>query len=1063
MFRPFVDSNTPKVAIVGAAGYVGSEVHKHLRDKGYPNVRGFDRNPRAVKFQDVARCSIQVIKDEMLHQFDVVIYLGGLTGRKACDIHTPDEVEEANVQDVLRLAKRMAPHQLLVFASTAAIAEGSGAQRRAFMENDTPDPDSMDSYTRSLFRREQIMEEFVVTQTNYNGPKMVALRFGTVVGVSQSQRKDFVHVAMVNSALKEGRITVWHPESWRAFLWIPDQMRVLETIIQGKQVFWNSFPCLHIYHVSSFNSTVGQSANEVAQIMGVPQTVIEHDPKEDNHGFLLNNGKFQHDFNFEFRGTPQAVVKDLVKHSNHVLVGREVLDHEQQVTDYIPCRVCDSENMMEVLDLDKQPLANDFRREKHESLQCERHALRLMRCRECNHAQLSKVVDRSRLFTNYSYRSATSRTLDQYFHWIAEKVDRECQKNDDGRKRRVLELACNDGSQLNHFKKLDWETYGVDPASNLVPYALEQGHAVWCEMWGTGNAAKYDGMPKAFDAIVAQNVLAHVSNPVDFLAACVPYMHNQTKVYLQTSQCDMFADGQFDTVYHEHISFFSPRSFHKLAQRVGLKVVKWEITPIHGGSALVTMMKTDQDADNTLSTALKLEEDRGQLQDAYFVRYRAQVNATRDWLNDVLESMYEQGYDVVGYGAAAKGMVLLHYMLSREPKFELNYVVDDAPLKQNTYCPGTTIPVKPASELAKHDPSRPLCIIVFSWNFWPEIRGRIVEAFNGTFEKHDSVWIVLPFPKQEVVILRGRSLEEMITVQTNPYRVPNPQILPAPTVGMVTHFYNEEMLLPYFIRHHAGLFDEVIMIDSGSTDKSRQIISEQAPSTWRVVDSKNRDIFDAYRMDEEVVEQEKALSTCWRMALTTTEFVVHPDLRGELRRLENVNSPTILAMRFPAFMIAGDDSLALKRFPNLIEQRTQVTNEPWLNQYSRFLHRLPRDRDGYYSVGRHVLHVDNSNIAISDQGFLAKWKYSPWPESVARKMQIGPRIPKDHLAQGWGFQHDLKSLAHLNETRDQALRQYGVVDLRCISDTNDGDIRWAPIRQAWYQVANVRPLYKSNV
>ena len=166
---------------------------------------------------------------------------------------------------------------------------------------------------------------------------MVALRFGTVVGVSQSQRKDFVHVAMVNSALKEGRITVWHPETWRAFLWIPDQMRALETIIEGKQVFWKTEKTnrLHLYHVSSFNSTVGQSANEVTQIMGVPQTVIEHDPKEDNYGFLLNNSKFQRDFNFEFRGTPQAVVKDLVKHGNHVLVGREVLDREQQIT--LPC------------------------------------------------------------------------------------------------------------------------------------------------------------------------------------------------------------------------------------------------------------------------------------------------------------------------------------------------------------------------------------------------------------------------------------------------------------------------------------------------------------------------------------------------------------------------------------------------------------------------------------------------------------------------------------------------------------------------------------------------------
>jgi 2-polyprenyl-3-methyl-5-hydroxy-6-metoxy-1,4-benzoquinol methylase len=126
---------------------------------------------------------------------------------------------------------------------------------------------------------------------------------------------------------------------------------------------------------------------------------------------------------------------------------------------------------------------------------------------------------------------------------------------------KILELACNDGTQLNHFKALGWATYGVDSAINLVPYARDQGHTVWNKMWGASHADKYTGMPAEFDAILGQNVLAHVPNPVDFLAGCVERMNNHTRLYMQTSQCDMFADGQFDTVYHEHISFFSPRSF----------------------------------------------------------------------------------------------------------------------------------------------------------------------------------------------------------------------------------------------------------------------------------------------------------------------------------------------------------------------------------------------------------------------------------------------------------------------------------------------------------------------
>lgn len=330
--EPFVDSNTPKVAIVGAAGYVGSALHNYLRDQGYPNVRGFDRNPRAVKFEQVMRCSIHALDDKLLHQFDIVIYLGGLTGRKECTTHTPSEVEEENVQDVLRLAARMNPHQLLVFASTSAIAEGSGAQRHEFEETDEPDTNVLDAYTQSLLRREKVMKAFVA-QENYNGPKVVGLRFGTVVGVSKSQKTNFVHVAMVRSALTEGRIAVWHPETWRSFIWIQDQMRAFHEIIKGKHIFWKPEKKgrLHIYHISSFNSTIGQAANEVAQVLKVPQTVVEHHHIEDNHGFLLNNKKFQREFGMVFHGTPRTVVEELVAHSDHIIVGRDELDHEQNV------------------------------------------------------------------------------------------------------------------------------------------------------------------------------------------------------------------------------------------------------------------------------------------------------------------------------------------------------------------------------------------------------------------------------------------------------------------------------------------------------------------------------------------------------------------------------------------------------------------------------------------------------------------------------------------------------------------------------------------------------------
>ena len=125
---------------------------------------------------------------------------------------------------------------------------------------------------------------------------------------------------------------------------------------------------------------------------------------------------------------------------------------DQHVHDYVPCRVCGWQNTMEVLDLGMQPLANDFRPTVEDSHQCERHPLRLMRCRKCNHAQLSTMVDRKPLFTNYTYRSATSRTLDDYFTWLAEKVDEETGTVGTSGPKKVLELALKSSTSFKQTR-----------------------------------------------------------------------------------------------------------------------------------------------------------------------------------------------------------------------------------------------------------------------------------------------------------------------------------------------------------------------------------------------------------------------------------------------------------------------------------------------------------------------------------------------------------------------------------------------------------------------------------
>ena len=338
------------------------------------------------------------------------------------------------------------------------------------------------------------------------------------------------------------------------------------------------------------------------------------------------------------------------------------------VPDSIPCPVCGSDNQQKVLDLGNQPFANDFRADKSESLNLTRFPLKLVRCRHCNHLHLSHVANRKKLFDHYLYQSGTSKTLKDYFKVLADLV---IEKSGNKTAGTVLEIACNDGSQLDEFKKRGWKTFGVDPAANIAPIARRKGHNVKVGFWDENIQIPDFPRGESLTAIVAQNVLAHVPNPIGFLKACVKMMGQSTTLYIQTSQCNMHQLGQFDTAYHEHISFFTGHSFIKASVLAGLQIVSFRTTPIHGTSFLVTMKLPTQNiggdsgktTSETMQRRIVREKREGITTDFFCEKYAASAQMTRSWIISQVSNLREKGYSVGAYGAAAKGMTLLHYIL----------------------------------------------------------------------------------------------------------------------------------------------------------------------------------------------------------------------------------------------------------------------------------------------------------------------------------------------------------------------------------------------------------------
>jgi len=366
------------------------------------------------------------------------------------------------------------------------------------------------------------------------------------------------------------------------------------------------------------------------------------------------------------------------------------------------CLACGNELIFELLNLGNQPLANSYLEDRN--MPEDDYPLRLNHCPECNHLQLSHAVDPSVLFKHYVYVSGTTKTLRDYFDSFVDIVQEYTSGN------RVLDIACNDGSQLDSFKAKGYQTYGIDPAENL--YSLSSAnHTVVCDFL---NARALEKLNSQFDVIVAQNVLAHNDYPAEFLLLCKQSLAPGGRIFIQTSQADMVENLEFDTIYHEHLSFFCVESFCALARRVGLKVIDIRRTPIHGTSFVFVLSNDESDSDRS-DEFIQREQPRTM----YMLRKYAE-NAEH-FINNIKSTLRQYklaGFTLVGYGAAAKGNTILNY-----GQIELDWIVDDNPLKQGLFTPGMRIPIKPSSSLVNQEK---LLVIPLAWNFYAEIKKRVL-------------------------------------------------------------------------------------------------------------------------------------------------------------------------------------------------------------------------------------------------------------------------------------------------------------------------------------------------
>jgi hypothetical protein len=337
-------------------------------------------------------------------------------------------------------------------------------------------------------------------------------------------------------------------------------------------------------------------------------------------------------------------------------------------------------------------------------------------CLDCWLVQLTHVVPAEIMFKNYLYIPSTSSTLMKNFRSIADDLISRFAFKKNGL---VVDVGSNDGTLLSFFQEKDMKVLGVDPADNLAAAAELKGIKTVCDFFTSSLAEKIVRENGRAKIITSTNSFAHLNDLHDVCRAFSILLDTDGVCFLEFPYLvDTIDKNEFDTIYHEHLSYLSVSPIKMLFEKNNLKILDLSRNPVHGGSLCVYLGKKDSPHKTTSALFRFLEEEKlkGLNSKSYYDEFAKRVRLIKKDLVNFLIRQKKLGKKIVGYGASAKGNVLLNYCKINNKT--INYVVDSIPYKQGRFTPGTHIPIFPESRLLADQPDFAL---LFSWTFAEEI------------------------------------------------------------------------------------------------------------------------------------------------------------------------------------------------------------------------------------------------------------------------------------------------------------------------------------------------------
>ena len=386
------------------------------------------------------------------------------------------------------------------------------------------------------------------------------------------------------------------------------------------------------------------------------------------------------------------------------------------------CRICDYGLPKPFFSLGRQTLANNLLHEPGEG--ATEVPLEIVRCESCGLVQLSVVVDPRVLFDDYLYTPSQNKSFHDHFEKLAIDVSVMYPNRTSGL---WVDIGSNDGLLLGKAQDLGWMVTGIEPAERLAQQARENGIPTYCGYWGEAAASTLRAT-----VISATNVFAHVDDLHTFVRLVKRSLVKDGVFIIEVPYlANMIHDGTFDLIYHEHLSYFSLKPLVRLFEQYDMYIAAVEQVKIHGGSIRLFVHHSP----SSVVASLPSHWADPPLPFDKFIDRAGRTK--RKFIGAVHNYKY-----VIGYGAPAKATVLINYCgLTND---DIRYIVDDNPLKQGKYLPGSNIPVI-STEVQRIFEGRtePDAVVIFPWNIANDIEPKVKQYFPGAD-------IIIPMPDVEV-------------------------------------------------------------------------------------------------------------------------------------------------------------------------------------------------------------------------------------------------------------------------------------------------------------------------